>query len=127
MDYLLNNSEPPPPSLRQASGCNLEPMAYAGAQLTPSTSLAPSLGLTSGLSSNSDGEQDDLMSGENNSDTPLDTGYNYDLGLVDKDVPSLLRKRKSIQIRGANVIETTVPTLKIRRPSYDLLMVISSV
>ena len=46
------------PSLRQASGSNPEPLAPAGVQITPSSSLAP--GLTSRPSS-SNSEQDELM------------------------------------------------------------------
>ena len=46
------------PSLRRASGSNPEPLAPAGVQMTPSSSLAP--GLTSRPSS-SNSEQDELM------------------------------------------------------------------
>ena len=44
--------------MRQVTGRNPEPLAPAGAQLTPSSSLAP--GLTS-RPSNSSSEQDELM------------------------------------------------------------------
>ena len=58
MDYLLNNPVSPLPALRQAAGRNPEPLILSGAQLTPSSSLAP--GLTSRPSS-SNSEQDELM------------------------------------------------------------------
>ena len=60
--------------MRQASGRNLEPLAPAGAQSTPSTSLAPGFSLTSKPSS-SNSEQDEMLMraialslGENNSE-----------------------------------------------------------
>ena len=60
MDYLLNNPVSPPPSLRQATGSNPEPLPPAGTQVMPSSSLAPGFSLTS-KPSNSDSEQDELM------------------------------------------------------------------
>ena len=59
-DYLLNNPVSPTPSLRHTSGGNPEPLAPAGAQLTPLTSLAPGLSLSSRPSS-SDSEQDEML------------------------------------------------------------------
>ena len=49
-----------PVSSTQTSGGNLEPLAPAGAQLTPSTSLAPSFSLSSRPSS-SESEQDEML------------------------------------------------------------------
>ena len=46
--------------MRQTSGGNPEPLAPAGAQLTPSTSFAPDFSLSSRPSS-SDSEQDEML------------------------------------------------------------------
>ena len=56
----MNNPVSPKPSLRQTSGGNPEPLAPAGAQLTPLTSLAPGFTLTSRPPS-SDSEQDEML------------------------------------------------------------------
>ena len=59
-DYLLNNPVSSTPSLRQTSGGNPEPLAPAGAQLTPSTSFAPDFSLSSRRSS-CDSEEDEML------------------------------------------------------------------
>ena len=56
----MNNPVSPTSSFRQTSGGNPEPLAPAGAQLTPSTSLAPSFSLSSRPSS-SESEQDEML------------------------------------------------------------------
>ena len=48
-DYLLNNPESPPLTSRQPSESNLEPLAPAGVQMTPSSSLSPGFSLTSNV------------------------------------------------------------------------------
>ena len=94
MDYLLNNPVSPLPALRQAAGRNPEPLILSGAQLTPSSSLAP--GLTSRPSS-SNSEQDELMIrakalslGENTNEAVFKSGNTSEL----HQLPNVLEAEK---------------------------------